>query len=67
MSKDPARRRLRGFGWHLLAYGIAVLTLYVANRMSMPENPWFIWPMVGWGGVLAIHVAHVMGLFGTAE
>jgi hypothetical protein len=26
-------------------------------------EPWFLLPMIGWGGVLAIHAAHVMGLF----
>ena len=59
-----ARRRLRGFGLHLAGYGIVMVALAAINMLSDPENPWFVWPMVGWGGVLAIHAAYAMGLFG---
>ena len=59
-----ARRRLRGFGLHLAGYAIVMVGLVAINMLSNPENPWFVWPMVGWGGVLAIHAAFAMGLFG---
>ncbi len=59
-----ARRRLRGFGLHLVVYGVVCVALVAINLLSNPENPWFVWPMVGWGGVLAIHAAFAMGLFG---
>ncbi len=59
-----ARRRLRGFGLHLAGYFVVVVALAAINMLSNPENPWFVWPMVGWGGVLAIHAAFAMGLFG---
>ena len=59
-----ARRRLRGFGLHLAGYGVVMVVLVAVNLLSNPENPWFVWPMVGWGGVLAIHAAFAMGLFG---
>ncbi len=59
-----ARRRLRGFGLHLAGYFVVIVALAAINMLSSPENPWFVWPMVGWGGVLAIHAAFAMGLFG---
>ncbi len=59
-----ARRRLRGFGLHLAGYFVVVVALAAIHMLSNPENPWFVWPMVGWGGVLAIHAAYAMGLFG---
>ena len=59
-----ARRRLRGFGIHIVGYFVVVVALAAINMLSNPENPWFVWPMVGWGGVLAIHAAFAMGLFG---
>ena len=59
-----ARRRLRGFGLHLASYFVVVVALAAINMLSNPENPWFVWPMVGWGGVLAVHAAFAMGLFG---
>lgn len=61
---DPARRRLRGFLNHLIGYLVVMVALVAVNFAFTPETPWFVWPMVGWGGVLAIHVAYVMGLFG---
>lgn len=59
-----ARRRLVRFGLHLAAYFIVMLVLAPLNFWKSPENPWVLLPMVGWGGVLALHVAYVMGLFG---
>jgi len=61
------RRRLRGFGLHLAGYFVVVVALVAINMLSSPENPWFVWPMVGWGGVLAAHVAFAMGLFGGSD
>ncbi|MFQ5784089.1 MAG: 2TM domain-containing protein [Alphaproteobacteria bacterium] len=59
------RRRLRGFVVHLAGYFVVAAVLVVVNLATAPENPWFVWPLVGWGGILAFHVAFVMGLFGT--
>ena len=59
-----SRRRLRGFGLHIAGYGIVMVVLVAINLLGNPENPWFVWPLVGWGGVLAIHAAFAMGLFG---
>ncbi len=61
---SAAARRLRGFRIHLLAYFAIMAVLVVVNLATGPANPWFVWPMVGWGGVLAIHAAYAMGLFG---
>jgi hypothetical protein len=46
---------------------VGIVALGVINMLTNPENPWFVWPMVGWGGVLAIHAAFVMGLFGRSD
>jgi 2TM domain-containing protein len=61
---SSAGRLLRGFRIHLLAYFAVMAVLVVVNLATGPANPWFVWPMVGWGGVLAIHAAYAMGLFG---
>lgn len=42
------------------------MTVPVAvNLLTSPENLWFVWLMVGWGGILAFHAAYAMGLFGS--
>ena len=58
-----ARKRLRGFAFHLVGYFALIFVLVPFNIVQMPENPWFLIPMLGWGIVLALHAAHVMGLF----
>ena len=60
---ERQRRRLRGFKLHLAAYFLVMMVLVPVNLLTTPENPWFVWPMVGWGGALAIHTAWAMGLF----
>jgi two-component system LytT family sensor kinase len=62
-SKSVDRRRLKGFGAHLIGYFLVMIVLVPVNMMSTPDNPWFMFPMVGWGSVLALHAAYVMGLF----
>lgn len=58
-----SRARLRGFKFHLIAYFAVMVVLVAINLLATPDTPWFVWPMVGWGPVLAIHTAWAMGLF----
>ena len=62
-ATERARRRLRGFLFHLIGYFAAMLAIVPANMVLAPDSVWFVLPMVGWGGVLAIHAAYAMGLF----
>lgn len=66
-SEDPnterAAHRSRGLRLHFAAYFLLTLVLVPINLIVTPDTPWFIWPMVGWGSVLAIHTAWAMGLF----
>ena len=64
-GRERARKRLRGFAIHLIGYFALVLVLVPINVVQMPDNPWILLPMLGWGTVLAFHAAYVMGLFDT--
>ena len=61
--EERGAARLRGFKLHLGGYFLVMMALVLANLLLTPGNPWFVFPMVGWGSVLAIHAAWVMGLF----
>ncbi len=61
---NSASPRLKSFRAHLVAYFAIMAVLFAVNLATGPSNPWFVWPMVGWGGVLAIHAAYAMSLFG---
>jgi hypothetical protein len=59
-----ARRRRNGFALHLAAYFALIAAIVPVNLFWIaPGTPWFLLPMVGWGAVLAVHCAFVMGLF----
>ncbi len=53
---------MRHFAFHLLGYFVVMLIIVPVNVAMSPEKLWFVLPMVGWGAVLAVHVAWVMGL-----
>ena len=60
---QSSERRLRGFKLHLFAYFAVMTVLVPVNLLTTPDQPWFVWPMVGWGAILGIHTAWTMGLF----
>ena len=60
--RERAKRRLRVFGFHLIGYMVVMTVLIPVNLLTIPENPWFVFPLVAWGAPLAIHVAWAMGL-----
>ena len=62
VRRERAKRRLRVFGFHLMGYMVVMTVLIPVNLFTMPENPWFVFPLVAWGAPLAIHVAWAMGL-----
>jgi hypothetical protein len=66
-GETVAQRRLRGFRRHIIGYFVATAVLVAVNLLATPGTVWFVWPMVGWGSVLAFHLAYVMGLFGGGE
>jgi hypothetical protein len=62
-----AKRRLRGFLNHLLAYFALLVVIVPINAWAAPQTPWFLLVMVGWGAPLALHAAHAMGLIGRGR
>ena len=62
-SKEKARRRIKGFAFHILGYFWTMFILLLINIFVYDNLIWFILPLVGWGSALAIHTAFVLGLF----
>jgi hypothetical protein len=56
--------RLRAFLNHLIGYFAVIFLLVIVNFMTMPDDPWFVWPLVAWMAPLALHAAYAMHLFG---
>ena len=66
-SAENARRRLKVFALHIFGYFIVMIILLPLNIFVYNSLIWFIFPMVAWGSVLAIHAAFVLGLFGHSS
>jgi transcriptional regulator with XRE-family HTH domain len=48
-------RKLKGFYFHLMLYGVVICFLAIVNLVTYPRYLWFIWPALGWGIGIAIH------------
>ncbi len=58
-----AERRLRGLRIHFGIFaGLAVAAVAAMLLFNLAAS-WIFLPLVGWGPMLALHVAYVMGLF----
>jgi hypothetical protein len=58
-----ARHRLRGLAAHI-SVGVAAVIAAVVYDVAYHGVPtWSMLIIIGWGGILAVHVAYVMGLF----
>ena len=58
-------QEVKGFYAHLAMYLLANVTLAVLNLATLKKNDgiiWFIWPLIGWGVVLAVHAISVFGI-----
>ena len=56
-------KRLKVFGTHMAGYFVVMIIIVPLNMIYSLERPWFFFPMIGWGSVLALHAAYVIGLF----
>lgn len=55
MNERDWEESKRTFHHHLNAYIITNLALLAVNLVTMPNQLWFIWPLLGWGVGLLIH------------
>jgi hypothetical protein len=46
---------LRGFLIHLVIFIVVICGLAALNLARNPTHPWFLWVLLAWGIVLAIH------------
>ena len=55
-AKARARAEAKyGFFAHAGVYAAVMVLLVVINLLISPSVIWFIWPLMGWGFLLALH------------
>lgn len=59
-TPTPAAATKNSLFKHVLVY-VGVNTLLLAiNLLSSPESLWVIWPMMGWGIAILLHIVSVL-------
>ena len=71
--EDPARRAAQqkaearqGLYIHLIVYVVVNAALFAINAITRSDDGswWFIWPLLGWGVAVLLHIATVVfGVF----
>jgi 2TM domain-containing protein len=49
------KKATKGFKIHATVYGCINACLVTINMLTMPQFPWFLFPLAGWGAGLASH------------
>ena len=65
MSLTPEERmkRARSVRLHVIVALFTLLLLIVVNALISSRYPWWLWVLMAWMPVIAIHTAWGMGLF----
>ncbi len=63
MSPEERVRRRRVVRTHVLVALLALLVLIPVNFIVSRQYPWWLWVLVAWMPLLALHAAWAMGLF----
>ncbi len=63
MTDRPAR--LRSLRLHIIVALGALMLLIVVNFLATPGYPWWIWVLMAWMPLIALHTAWAMELFGA--
>ena len=64
ISREQKQRRARSVRKHVIAALAVLLVLIPVNFVVSPRNPWWMWVLVVWMPLIALHTAWAMGLLG---
>ena len=55
-------RKLKGFYFHLMLYGLIISFLVIVNLVTYPRYLWVIWTALGWGIGILFHGLRVFDM-----
>ena len=59
-----AQQAKKGFKINLTAYAVVNSVLVTINMLTVPQFPWFLFPLCGWGFGIAMHYNFGVRLLG---
>ena len=63
ITPEERLRRARTVRLHVIVALFTLLLLIVVNALISSHYPWWLWVLMAWMPVIAIHTAWGMGLF----
>ena len=63
LPPEERMRRARSVRLHVIVALFTLLLLIVVNALISSHYPWWLWVLMAWMPVIAIHTAWGMGLF----
>ena len=62
LAPEERMRRARSLRLHLIVALLALLVLIAVNALTSSRYPWWLWVLVAWMPLIAIHTAWGRGL-----
>ena len=63
LSPEERARRGRSVRLHVIVALFALLVLIAVNAIFSSRYPWWLWVLIAWMPLIAVHAAWAMGLF----
>ena len=63
MKPEERMRRARSVRLHVIAALVTLLVLIAVNALTSSRYPWWLWVLMAWMPLIAVHTAWGMGLF----
>jgi len=63
MKPEERMRRTRSVRLHVIAALVTLLVLIAVNALTSSRYPWWLWVLMAWMPLIAVHTAWGMGLF----
>jgi|GEM_PF-613852 len=63
ISPEERARRRQAVRKHLIVALLALLVLIPLNFIVSRQYPWWLWALIGWIPLIAVHTAWAKGLF----
>ena len=64
ISREEKQRRARSLRKHVIVAMLILLVIIPVNFVVSPRYPWWMWALVVWLPLLALHTAWARGLIG---
>jgi hypothetical protein len=64
LAPEERMKRARSVRLHVIVALFTLLVLIAVNGLTSSRYPWWLWVLMAWMPLLAVHTAWGMGLFG---